>query len=215
MAIGTTPARVLFGDAVHLDRQLLHWLSDHGDGIPEQIAVEAYIHRLTEGQKQIIAASDAFQQSVIDERLRDQEADEVPFEEGDYVLASYLSRPPNKLAPKWRGPFLVLELQSSTCICHDLSTLRHVRFHVSRLKKFNVETTLDPTAIAAVDNDEFVVEDIADHRWSRPGRKRRDLEFKVRWLGYEPDEDLWLPLREVRELEALDRYAANHPELHL
>lgn len=98
-------------------------------------------------------------------------------------------------------------------MCQDLSTLKRVRFHVSRLRKFNADMTEDPAKLAALDNNEFVVEAIVGHRGDR--RRRAGMEFRVRWLGYEPDDDTWLPYREVRELAALDRYAVDHPELRL
>jgi hypothetical protein len=212
-SIGTTPARVLFGDAVHLDRQLLRDNRDAQRQQGHQVAVEAYIQNLNEAQRQIVEASDRHQQAVVDKRLAGQQEDDLPFAEGDYVLVSYPGRPPNKLAPRWRGPFTVQEIRSSVCVCQDLTTLRPHRFHVSRLKRFEATMTDDPAALAAADKDEFIVEEIIDHRGNP--RRRADMQFRVRWLGYGPEEDLWLPYREVRELEALDRYAATHPELRL
>lgn len=210
-AIGTTPARVLYGDAVNLDRRLLR-----DDPAPaddgQAVAVEAYVQRLNAAQRDIVAASDRYQQQVVDRRLAGQR-DRLPFGEGDYVLASYPARPPSKLAPKWRGPFLLVEINGSTGVCQDLGSLRLVRFHLSRLRKYDASMTDDPVALAAVDTDEYVVEAIIDHR-GNPNR-RSTLEFLVRWLGYEPEEDMWLPWRNVKELAALDVYAAAHPELRL
>lgn len=52
-AIGTTPARVLFGDAVRLDRRLLRGEEQHPqDG--GQIAVEAYIRRLKRHKRRLL-----------------------------------------------------------------------------------------------------------------------------------------------------------------
>ena len=178
------------------------------------MVVEDYIRRLTEGQRAIIDASAQFQRQVVEERLRRAgDAEDAPLEEGDYVLATYPTRPPSKLSPRWKGPFVVVEVQGSTVQCQDLCTLRFIRFHRSRLKRYDTERTPDPAAVAAVDNDEYVVEAIVDHRGDP--RRRARMEFRVRWLGYEPDEDTWLPFREVQDLEALDRYAQDHPELRL
>jgi hypothetical protein len=66
--------------------------------------------------------------------------------------------------------------------------------------------------IAAGDHDEYVVEAIVDHK---AARRKSDMEFKVRWRGYDPSYDLWLPYAEVRDLEALDAYLSDHPELLL
>src|SRR3546814_1309449 len=72
---------------------------------------------------------------------------------------------------------LLQEIRSSTCVCQDLTTLRQHRFHVSRLKRFDPEMTDDPAALAAADREEFVVEDIIDHRGGR--RRRADMQFKA------------------------------------
>jgi hypothetical protein len=84
------------------------------------------------------------------------------------------------------------------------------------LEKYDAERTESAVAVAAVDNEEFEVEAIVDHRLL-PGRgpRRRRLEFRVRWRGYEPEEDTWLPFAQVKDLAALDVYALEHPELHL
>jgi hypothetical protein len=97
----------------------------------------------------------------------------------------------------------------------DLLTHKIVSFHATRLKQYNMEQTEDPAAVAAVDADEFVVEAIVAHRGLRGPRSNYRRNQLVRWAGYQPEDDNWLPYRDVAELEALDDYAARHPELRL
>jgi hypothetical protein len=54
-----------------------------------------------------------------------------------------------------------------------------------------------------------------DHKVLRGGKRKNDHLFKVRWLNYGPDDDTWLPYRDVSELEALDVYLVSHPDLNL
>jgi hypothetical protein len=55
-------------------------------------------------------------------------------------------------------------------------------------------------------DEEFVVGEILQHR-VRPGRGRvKVFEYLVRWKGYGPDEDTWLPQSELEDCEALDVY---------
>jgi hypothetical protein len=60
-------------------------------------------------------------------------------------------------------------------------------------------------ALAAVDMDEFYVREIVEHRGG--GTNPKKWEYRVRWLGYEPEDDTWLPYKSVKDLEALDKYA--------
>ena len=80
--------------------------------------------------------------------------------------------------------------------------------HTSRLRAFNHPADMteeEATALAAVDLDEFYVEKIVGHTGT--GRNPKRMELKVRWLGYEPEDDTWMPWKAVKDLEALEVYA--------
>jgi transposase InsO family protein len=61
-AIGTTPARVLFGDRVHLDRELLSTEDRTQD---KETTVEDYVQELTRAQQAVLAASQRHHDGVI------------------------------------------------------------------------------------------------------------------------------------------------------
>jgi hypothetical protein len=206
-SIGTTPARLLFGDAVHLDREIFLPTSQS----QRTAVVEDYIQELTALQKDVVTASQEHQSSVVEARLAKNPSDTRRFEIGQYVLISYPNRPPSKLAPKWRGPVIIVAIQGHMCSCQDLLTLRLSDYHVSRLKHYNMDQTNDPVDVAQVDNDEYRVQEIVDH----VGKKKKDLQFRVRWCGYGPEDDSWLPYSEVRDLQAMDVYLKSHPGLRL
>jgi hypothetical protein len=65
--------------------------------------------------------------------------------------------------------------------------------------------------IAAVDAEEWEVECIVDHR----GKTKRNAEFRIRWKGYGPNDDSWLPWKEARDLEAMDVYLKSHRGLKI
>jgi hypothetical protein len=87
----------------------------------------------------------------------------------------------------------------------------HPVFHVSLLKP-HVEDPIHPapTPPDPILNDEgeeeFYVEEIVGHRVRKYGRGQPRLELCVRWKGYGPNEDQFLPFSEVEETEAYDRY---------
>jgi hypothetical protein len=98
----------------------------------------------------------------------------------------------------------------------DLISDRKMVVHTSRLRVFRHPkemTRQEIEALAAVDLDEFHVEKIVEHRGK--GKDPKKWEFRVRWLGYEPDDDTWLKWTAVKDLEALDIYSQEHPELNL
>jgi hypothetical protein len=211
-ALGTTPARVLFGDRISLNRGVLVSF-EGGGGEQASTTVEDYIQHLTAAQKAIIEASQACQDKVIQARLEATPKTPTSFEVGDYVLISPPERPLDKLSPKWLGPMVVVSVAGNIYQCQDLRTLKVNAYHITRLKYFELSENVDPLQVAALDRDEYIVEAIVEHRGPRKGKPRNLLEFKVRWQGYGPEEDLWLPYKEVKDLEVLDEYAREHPQL--
>eukprot|EP00762_Andalucia_godoyi_P008723 ANDGO_04722.mRNA.1 Retrovirus-related Pol polyprotein from transposon 17.6 len=206
-AIGTSPSRLLFGDAVNLERELV---KDTTESEPESVEVSEYVRKLTAIQKVAVSASQEHQRSVVAKRLKSSQHP-ITFEPGDYVLVSYPERAPSKLAPTWKGPMLIIARLENLYTCQDLVTQKTHDFHVSRLKEYRMDSTEDPLSIAQVDSDEYQVECLVEHR----GKKKKDVEFRVRWKGYSNEDDSWLPYKEVRDLEALDAYLALHPGLKL
>lgn len=56
------------------------------------------------------------------------------------------------------------------------------------------------------DKEEFYVDSIVDHEGDP--NKKKSLKFRVRWLGYSPEEDTWEPYKSIRNCKALDEYLA-------
>ncbi|MFH1084174.1 MAG: chromo domain-containing protein, partial [Chloroflexota bacterium] len=69
----------------------------------------------------------------------------------------------------------------------------------------------DPVAVAAADTDRWRVERIIAHRGSP--RSRGTMRFRVRWKGFDAGDDTWEPWANVRQLAALQEYAAAQPSL--
>ena len=47
------------------------------------------------------------------------------------------------------------------------------------------------------------------------GKNPKKWRFRVRWQGYEPEDDPFLEWFAVKDLVALDEYSKEHPELNL
>ncbi len=140
-----------------------------------------------------------------------------------YILLAYPDRAPSKLVARYRGPLRVVGHELNE---FDAPRVLHVtpmdqpdkvlKVHASRTRRFDPGALTDTqmTALAATDNDEYSVESIVGHRPDSGIRTKNQLEFRVRWRGYEPEEDSWLPWTDVKELAALDEYVGHHENLH-
>jgi hypothetical protein len=204
-ATNIAPAQIVYGNRISLNRGLLSSFVPSSDSS----SVQEHISALVSHQNHLISLSQDFVSKHQGKVEAQASAIPVPFSVGDLVLVKYPNRPPNKLSSKWRGPFRILaQLSHSTFKLQHLASLKECVQHVSMLKLFDASRS-DPVAIAAVDDNEYEVEAIVDHR----GTTKRTLQFKVRWIGYPPSQDSWLPLRDVNELAALDVYLTSQPEL--
>ena len=128
------------------------------------------------------------------------------FEVGGYVLASYLVRPPSKLAFRWAGPYRIVAKLGNNVTVEDLTGGPSKTFDVSRLKHFLVAPGVDVQAVAAADLGEAQVQEVLAHRGT--AKKRASLDFQVQWS----DGDVtWEPWERVRKLSAVDEYIRAYP----
>lgn len=101
-----------------------------------------------------------------------------------------------KLAPRWVGPFEILQVINNNAVKLRLPTTwrLHPVFNVSLLKPhFGPPLPHQEPAFQVDDEPEYEIEAILRHRIG----SRNKLEFLVRWKGYDASEDMWLPEPEL------------------
>jgi len=210
-ATGQMPMRLLYGDFITSQRGFVtEWGSearrdeaDYGDHVKQR----------TDSIRVIIDASRAHQDKVVALHMARSAEEPTTYAVGSHVLAEYPKRAPSKLHPQWRGPFVVEGVNGQQYTCVDVFTGKTHDFHVSRLKAFVGREGVSVEELAMQDHDMYIVEAIVGHR----GGERRgvkNLEFKLRWSGYEEADDSWVPWRDCRELELLPAYLQSVPELN-
>ena len=211
-AIGTYPAKLLYGMNTNGTGVLLDGISLPKPVNPSQKDGFDYLKDLMVVQKAVITAAQAFQKALIKDRV-----DKIPeahrrectiFRAGDFVLASYPERKPDKLTPTWRGPFIVIDkIKANTYKVQHLNEKSRVEvLHVSRLIPYDSSLS-DPELVATMDDSSNTIDFIVEHLPKGPfGKGKRNKQFKVRWQGFGPEEDLWIPYSEMADTEALDRY---------
>ncbi|GBE85800.1 hypothetical protein SCP_0803220 [Sparassis crispa] len=154
--------------------------------------------------------------------------DEIIYNVGDRVLLStfhrrrdYMQRGDHRVAKfmvRFDGPYSILHAYpESSVYTLDLPPSMHIfpTFHSSLLKPWkDNDASLFPSRqhshpgplITEDGVEEWEVKTIVDHR-----PRGRGFQYLVRFKGYGPEHDVWLPGREVNELATLDSYLLSHP----
>ncbi|EEB88909.1 hypothetical protein MPER_13063 [Moniliophthora perniciosa FA553] len=151
------------------------------------------------------------------------------FTEGDKVWLStknrrrdYLQKKKDRVAkfvPRFDGPYVVKschpELSTYTLEIPHAHKNACVTFHSSHLKPwtpndddlFPQRKHQRPGPIVTEDGiEEYFIDSIIDER-----RCGRGYRYLVRWVGYGPEDDEWLPGKELDECAALDTWLSTHP----
>ena len=144
-----------------------------------------------------------------------------------WLAADHLKLPPatnasRKLQPRYYGPYRVSAVISPVAYKLDLpKTFRiHPVIHISHMKA-NADGSKDfpdrpeyqqPPPPQVFEKEEFfLVEAIRNHR-----HVRRNLQFRIKWLGYGEDENTWISAKQLQAdmtpesyQELLDTYVRN------
>jgi len=203
---GYSPAEMVFGPIVNIDRSLLP-AAPWGGGSPPSDASD-YVKDLLAKQKLILESAAKHQKEKADIRLNDQPTNPVSYPVGSLVLVKYPNRPTDKLTPPWRGPMKVVAANDWKYTLLNLSTGSTSDFHVSDLKAYDDSQTENPTAVASRDQREFVIEEIVSHTGTP--RRKTAMKFLVKWKNYDETFNTWEPWANVQKSEALQKYSDGH-----
>jgi hypothetical protein len=122
-----------------------------------------------------------------------------------------------KFMPRFDGPFEVIKgfPESSTYTLHLPEATKIFRtFHSSLLRPYiENDNTLFPShkfdrpgpIVMATGETEYFIDKIIDQCKRGHGK-----QFLVRWLGYGPGADLWLPRRELADTDAYAEWIKAH-----
>ena len=132
----------------------------------------------------------------------------------DYPINSYvLYTPPkgrsNKLLRKHKGPYQVRGRRQSVYIIEDLVRGKQIKTHVHNLRPFLFNPAqVDPQDVAQQNEKEFVVAEILAHRGDH--QRRSNMEFLVRWTGYNETSNSLEPYKELMHVDRLHEYLRVH-----
>lgn len=221
-SIGVAPARILFGEAVDLDRgiftpNVIAETHDHGD-------LTQFVNDLMQTQRAVIQFAAKAQKAKDAEHKISATAamagEPTQFKQGTNVLLEYPSgsftkpRPPHKLMTQKRGPLEVVTNKGPEYTLQDIVTGRQTKAHVARISEFYFDKTrIDPLSVAARDTDHEIVEAVLDHRGysGKKGDLRQNLQLQIKWLNQE--EPSWHPWKDFHNNILAHSYMIKIPYL--
>ena len=134
---------------------------------------------MQEKQSLILQLAKKAQATRDDYHIAKADSRRTEFPINSYVLAKYRDRPPTKFHLNWRGPMRVIAFKNNTYTVQNLINGKSYDYHVTQLKPFNydpIET--DPADMARKEEQEFLVEEILNHRNLKGTTSRKTLNLK-------------------------------------
>jgi hypothetical protein len=168
--------------------------------------------------KESLAAAQERQATAADTRRRDHD-----FKVGDQVLLSLenitlpadRTRTSQKLLARFAGPHTIVEQLSPVSFRLELPPTMNIHpvFHVDRFRHYHPSpavlgprTPARPAPEIVDDEEEYVVEGIAEHRISNNRR-----EYLVQWEGFPREDWTWEPEDNLaHSKKILNKYKRNH-----
>ncbi len=209
-SIGVSPAQLIFGNSLQLDRGILipHSIRDNSEE-PEALSdwakrmyerQEYLLNRARETQSKEDAHHLAIRQAAVDES-----GGVTEFPVNSYVLVEYHNRPPSKLNTPLKGPLRVVSHIGADYTLENLVDNRVSHVHASKLRPFEFDPRfVDPRQVANKEQEAYDVESILSHTGDRKDRKT--LKFRVKWVGYDLDNTTYEPWKNLMHTSALHRY---------
>jgi hypothetical protein len=197
-ATGVSPAQLLFGNSITLDRGVL--VPSTSDG--KDINLSDWAKQMLDKQEELLTIAKQKQSDQNSYKIKSLLAKEgesyTEYPVNSYVLVDYHNRPPSKLHTNLKGPLRVVSFDKSIYVLQDLVTNRQQNIHVSNLRPFVFDPNVtDPRLVANADKQMFDVERIISHTGTP--RNKKNMTFVVQWVGYEPDDtsvQSWADLRD-------------------
>ena len=169
-SLGTSPARIMFGPAMDLDRGLIPQVQNAHPSQAESL--EKFLQISREEQLSLIESTRQYLK-MHEEEFAALNTDPVVFPINSLVLVKYpRSRmdmaAPTKLHLRWKGPMLVIsrdDAKPNHYILQNFITKKEQVFHAANMKPFKYNEAIgDPKVIAYSDEDEFEIEQVLKYK---------------------------------------------------
>jgi len=208
--IGISPAKLLFGSYCPENPSLLCGTNANNDAT-------SFWKSLVDAQRTALSIAQHNQTMYLDKYFSNSPNESTTLKEGEFVLAIQRGdRPPSKLSPKLRGPYRILKKTGTNRYsAQHMATNAVIDIHLEHLQRF-IGSLNDAKRASKLDalTGEYEVEKISQYRFTKRHRNLNNVQFLVRWVGWGPEHDTWKNYSEIKDLQALDNFLADTPELH-
>jgi hypothetical protein len=215
---GVTPAEILFGNSIKLDRGIFYDTSnvyEKEDIQPTKKKMSKWMADAIKAQAKVIALAqkhlqdrDAFHMASHSSTTRSE------FLIHSYVLAEHrhnsLRRgPSSKLLPFLKGPMRIINAVDNNYTLQDIVTLRNKDYHITKLRPFIFDAATQNPLDYAIrdDNETYVVEKISQLR-GKPTGPKKSIYLKVHWIGVK--DTSWEQWSRMRNSIALQNFLKHH-----
>jgi len=215
-ALASSPNAMLYGNMLPNQYDFPRMIAEY-DGTHLEKKAKEYIKSLQDSLLLIHATAQRAQAQALQKRDERYNSNVAPteYQVGDFVLLKHTHDDvPPKLSSLWLGPYKLIEilapqtyriqsLYDPTCV-QDVHHMRLIPFHM----RPDVSTDLLKD-LAERDKGEFLVDRVVAH----DGFNKRNIRFKVHWLGYSDDKDTWQSWSDVEGNVKVQEYIRANPEL--
>ena len=205
----SVPADLLFGNSITLDRGVLLPASAITDN---RTSLSTWAADMLRKQEVLLRTAKTAQMNKDQLHMAEADLRRTTYAVGEYVLVEYQpsalvkGRAPNKLLPNLRGPFRVKSSAGDRYTLASLIDGKDEEVHLARLNPYYFDPQhTTPRDAAMLDVlTLFEVEEVLDHSGDR--NLRSEMDFLVKFQGYDEEYNLWLPYHELRDNRQLHEY---------
>ena len=225
---GFAPAQLLFGNTLHYEQFAVAGPKNEvqmtsqllAPDQTEHLTQKEFTYWLQERIKQqntVLSVARSLQKTHDENHIRRVDPGDITeFADGTFVVAkphdNPLSgrRPTTKFDPKWAGPYQVVSHRDNTYRLRDLVVSdTYIERHIRDLKPFRFDPRYtDPIDVVARERQELFVDEIISHQGDP--EDKRNMSFRVRWLGFGPDRDTYEPWSALDSNTLLHKYLIDH-----
>ena len=193
-SLGTSPDRLLFGNAVRLDANILQFpRSTNVEGEKIQSLSEWAANLLKIQNTAIEVAKATMLKAELERFAKELPRDITTFKVGDLVLLHYpTDSPAPKLWPVHQGPVEIINVIGQRYTVRSLVDRSTKDVHITRLSPFTYDKArIDPAEVARADEQEWLVDHIVDHIGDP--KNKTEMRFLVKWKDLSDDYNSWEP----------------------